>query len=496
MRFFFCPVPFFLSPVLLIFLPSAVSASIVINEVLFDPAGDNDTGLEWVELYNNAAEDAALSDWQLYPDGAGYYTFPESFNLPGKGFVVVHLRASGTDSAKDLYYPGAGANMGNSSGSVALFSGPHGKDTIKDFMRYQKSGASERKTWEPAAAEAGFWQTGTYIDISNLVKGDALGLAADGVTAGFASAWEIYKNPSPASSNTGPQSSGIPNSGEEAGTAPPPSNTTPNYIIPRLEVEIRTNESAIAGASHDFHGRAFSKSGSMMSEASVRYLWNFGDGSLAEGASITHTYRIPGVYAVSLNVNSGMAVGSAYFDITVRENTVKIENVRVGDDGFIVLKNSSNNSFDLTGWIIKDGAGNSFTIPQDTRLRAERTLTLPNEITGLTLNGYPPTLYYGNLKVADSWVTEDRKVLYNAVPPKANVSLAVNSSPVAGDHTDQTVVIENKTTTLQENSSPLDAKPAADQGTREFWFLGLAAGLAMAGGGTTVFLRRKFIANV
>ena len=63
--------------------PAAALAQVVINEVLFDPTG-SDTGLEWVELYNASDSAVNLSGWQLYPDGIGYFYFPEDFSVPAK----------------------------------------------------------------------------------------------------------------------------------------------------------------------------------------------------------------------------------------------------------------------------------------------------------------------------------------------------------------------------------------------------------------------------
>src|SRR3989344_1667125 len=85
------------------FLPLAAVAAVVINEVLFDPAG-SDTGLEAIELYNPDGASASLGGWELYPDGIGYFTFPRSFSLPSRAFVTVHLRVSGSDDGANLYH--------------------------------------------------------------------------------------------------------------------------------------------------------------------------------------------------------------------------------------------------------------------------------------------------------------------------------------------------------------------------------------------------------
>src|SRR3989344_9041629 len=175
-------------------MPLAASAAVVINEILFDPAGA-DTGLESIELYNPDAAAQDLSGWELYPDGIGYFIFPNGFSLSPGSFVAIHLRASGTNDAANLYHSSPTSNMGNSSGSLALFRpGGRGAETIVDFVRYHKPGSSERKTWEPAAIEAGLWVAGEFVDVGALAEGSSIGLAHDGARLG-AAAWAIFQAP-------------------------------------------------------------------------------------------------------------------------------------------------------------------------------------------------------------------------------------------------------------------------------------------------------------
>lgn len=170
---------------------SSASASVVINEVLFNQSGSSDTGLEKIELYNSGDAAVLLGGWELYPDRAGYFVFPAGFSVSARAFVTVHLRLSGTNDAANLYYAGGSDNMGNSSGSVALFSeSGHPADSIVDFVRYQKPGASESKTWESAASSKGLWTPGTFIDVSSLFVGSTIALVSDG-RRGNASSWQV-----------------------------------------------------------------------------------------------------------------------------------------------------------------------------------------------------------------------------------------------------------------------------------------------------------------
>src|SRR3989344_8000293 len=72
------------------------AADVVLSEVLFNPAGA-DTGFEYVTLENRGSTDANLFGWQLYPDGAGYFTFP-TFSLGAGKRATIYLRKDGAAS--------------------------------------------------------------------------------------------------------------------------------------------------------------------------------------------------------------------------------------------------------------------------------------------------------------------------------------------------------------------------------------------------------------
>ncbi len=73
---------------------------------------------------------------------------------------------------------------------------------------------------------------------------------------------------------------------------------------------------------------AFDGSGSSdPNEDSLTFSWDFGDGTLAEGAMPTHSYAAAGVYTVSLVVNDGE------FDSLIATTTATIEDPAEPDDG-------------------------------------------------------------------------------------------------------------------------------------------------------------------
>ncbi len=190
---FFLMIAFFA----IFFIPkiSLATSNIVINEIFTNPTGD-DTGLEWIELYNPTAQNVDLTGWQLGADK--YFTIP-SFNLADGSFVLIHWRIDGNNNSNNIFTGSQATldNLGNKSGYVALFTaGKRGKETIADYIEYGEAG----KTWESTAQTAGIWQAGQFVDAPG--EGQSLGLKQDGQDQNLTSDWQIFSVPTPDQSNT------------------------------------------------------------------------------------------------------------------------------------------------------------------------------------------------------------------------------------------------------------------------------------------------------
>jgi len=175
---------------LLLLFCSGGWGGVVINEVLYDPPGSSDTGLERIELFNNGSTAVNLAGWELYPARTPYYRFPSYSLLPG-AFVVIHLRESGTDTPTDLFEgTGATQNMGNTTGSVALFdSSYHSAATLVDFMEYGAGG----QTWESAAVQDSIWVAGDFVPAAP--EGSSIGLFPNGTDNNRSTDWREFRFP-------------------------------------------------------------------------------------------------------------------------------------------------------------------------------------------------------------------------------------------------------------------------------------------------------------
>lgn len=361
----------------------------MINEVFFYASEKGDTGLEWVEIYNSGDSSQILSGWQLYPDIAGYFIFPDNFIIAPKSYVLIHLKTQGSDSAGDLFHSSdSSGNMGNTSGSVALFSGePRSKDTVKSFVQWGKSG----KTWEAAASEAGIWNKGEFVDVSNLLAGSSVALMPDGAVG--LSAWKVANQPTPRVSNSGSSTGGgfenPPQDSAPESTPPPAPQSPPSQVsvsapVSEIKVNAGDDKTVLAGQEITFSGNASYKDGVSI-DSSARFLWNFGDGSTKEGRAVTHIYSFPGKYVVSLNVGYNYDSASDYINVEVLPPSLVISEAKPGKDGFIELHYTGRTSVDIGGNLLKDAGGSFFYIPQGTLVSSGSYRIFPNSITSVFL---------------------------------------------------------------------------------------------------------------
>ena len=430
----------------LFFLPLKVlGAGVVLNEVFFDPSG-SDTGKEWIELYNPTSEEADISGWEVYLDGTGYFTFPQGIKIGAGKFAVLSLRTSGIVNGTNFYHTTALSNMGNTSGSVALFSGePRGKETIKDFVEWGKEG----QTWEGSATDAGLWEKGKSVGLTHFSEGNSIALAASGFRQG-ADSWIVASVPTPGLLNAGAQSSASsPSSVSATNSLSPTASPAPAPVSPlppssSIRVDAGEDLKAAVGATINFMGHAFGLKGVPLENA--RFWWNFGDGESQEGRNVGHIFRIPGSYMIGLHVNSGELAGSDYVHVDAVPNRIAISGVLEGAHGYVKIENPDKDSMDIGNWTVQDSEGHMFMIPPETKISPNAEIALSNEVTGLlkTSLGHAVSLHYPNgetafskeiLSLAKPYVFleksgEEKNSLNKSTPPQVS-SLHIVQKPLS-----------------------------------------------------------------
>ncbi len=382
------------------FTVHAAPSDIAISEAMFNPTGV-DTGFEYIVLENKGTSPVDMTGWDLYPSGIGYFTFP-TFTLGAGSRVTIYLRAVGTNDAVHFYHTAVAGkeikeNMGNTSGSVALFSSTsHTDSALVDFVEYGKAG----QTWESSADKMKLWTKGEFISLTDFEEGQVLSRKDAGHGL---SSWEI-KNVSAGAPTPPPATESDPQKEQSASVTDSGSKV---YSGPEIKPKIRAyagrDRSSVSGAAVVFEGKALGWQDDILSGDQIRYVWNFGDGVLADGKKIPHIYEYPGVYTATFYVVSGEESEGDSVKITITENPVRLSEILPGTDGWVELTNPSAQDIDISGWQLRAGGQKTFVFPRETVLAARSFVVFPARVTALEFSGENADsfLFYPNGKIAD-----------------------------------------------------------------------------------------------
>jgi hypothetical protein len=164
-----------------------------ITEVQYNVAGNADL----VEITNLGAT-GDLGMYRLKVNGASAVTLrngsPTTLPVAAGAKMVLHLNASGANSATDLSLPGI-PGLNDAAGSVALYV-PNNVNTslsdpsqIIDYVSWGSTGGQEN---EATAASAGMWSAGNHVAL--VASGSSMEFCGQSGQFG-AARW--YENPNP-----------------------------------------------------------------------------------------------------------------------------------------------------------------------------------------------------------------------------------------------------------------------------------------------------------
>jgi ATP-dependent Zn protease len=128
---------------------------------------------------------------------------------------------------------------------------------------------------------------------------------------------------------------------------------------------------------------------------SGEYFWNFGDGGSGKMDAFntqpfSHTYYYPGNYVVSLDyyqtfyTDDSTPDASSQVNIKIIPESISISNVGDANDFFIEITNNTNDSADLSNWVLVS-AQKGFKIPRNTIVASKQKIILSPKITNFSI---------------------------------------------------------------------------------------------------------------
>src|SRR3989344_8009504 len=268
-------------------LPTSAAAQVVISEVMYDLETGSDSGREWVEVFNSGSSAITLTEWKLFENGSNRTVTAHAGGevMASGGYAVIadnptkfledNASYSGVlfDSAFSL----------SNSGETLILRCCGSELSDKDSISYsaETGAAGDGKTLQRSSASVSTFSASVPTPGSGTLSVTAL--PVEGETADQTE-----------TATTTPQT-----------TATSTSGTTyqDSYVpqpVPVLFAAGGHDRMVIVGADTEFRGRAYNREQDFVEK--VRFSWNFGDGTIAEGQSVLHHFEYPGKYMAVLSI--------------------------------------------------------------------------------------------------------------------------------------------------------------------------------------------------
>src|SRR6056297_1541333 len=333
----------------ILLLPHYSNAAVYFSEIAW-MGTSNSANDEWIELHNSGSTAVDLSGWRL-TDNLNFDITLEGAGSVAPGAFAVLERTDDTSAPGTAFfiYTGSLANTGatlrlyDASGALIdqVAGGENwenlgGDNTTKETVQYTNGG------WVTAAPTPGTASAAATTDTS--AKETATNQSVTGNATGDAS-------PAPRSST--------------ASREP----TTPlglQIVAPSVGYVAQPIDFSV-----ELRGRgADAKSGRHI-------IWNFGDTHTGSGRTATHQYPYPGTYVVTAR-----GTYKQLDDVLVRHEITILPvalSITRNRDGAVQLSNTAKYELALGSYTVA-AAGEEYTLPPDTFVKPNATITLPPQV--------------------------------------------------------------------------------------------------------------------
>ncbi len=253
-------------------------------------------------------------------------------------------------------------------------------------------------------------------------------------------------------------------------------STVSSYVappIPQVFADAGDDRRVIVGADTVFLGRAYNRDQEIVDN--VRFHWNFGDGTTAEGINVTHHFAYPGTYAVVLAISQHFSAASDR--IVVVADPAKLR-FSVHADGSVAIGNEAGREIDISRWIVHS-FGKSFVFADGTNILSGQTLRIPYATLGMTVGPQTELLYPNGMR-ADVLGSASAKSTSTTTPPAKAVVVEIDlpvpkaPEPEPVEEKVPESAPEERPVAIVASSSQL-AAAANTEGSSMWWWIAVCA---------------------
>ena len=196
---------------------------------------------------------------------------------------------------------------------------------------------------------------------------------------------------------------------------------------PPITVRVNADTLVTAGGGSFFEAAAYGTQGLPL--PGTRFIWNFGDGTTAEGARVFHSYAYPGRYAVSVTAAYNYSSTMERVEVVAVASQVSL---RAEGDGSLLIRNLSYNDLDVGLWSLVDGA--RYVIPEHTLILPGEGVRFAPPVTGLPGTAVATLRYPNDMLAAPATIGPSSPLRGERVPAAQPPPVAVRAAaaPPAG----------------------------------------------------------------
>ncbi len=260
--------------------------------------------------------------------------------------------------------------------------------------------------------------------------------------------------------------------------------------VPQVFADAGSDRVVIVGADTIFSGRAYNRKKESVDH--VRFMWNFGDGSTAEGPNVQHHYTYPGRYAVVLDIAQNTESVSDRFVVTAEPAKLAFT---VPSDGSVAIENHAGRDLDLSGWIVRQ-YGQSLTLPDHSVILSGEIMRIPQTTLKFWSSAQAELAYPNGVVVLHANERSGAVVAPTpietpspAAAPVERPRASVVSAPLVENTREQDSSNSQRSDTAAESQVAAVASGISEQGGSTYWWIGAGA-LGVLGAAAVFIIRR------